>query len=81
MARTPRDNGRAAMSAPPAWLSANGGPWLAVTAWAGPWPVDERWWDADSENRLARFQLVGADGRAWLFAVRNNQWWTEASYD
>ncbi|GAA3543581.1 DNA polymerase Y family protein [Kribbella ginsengisoli] len=52
-----------------------------ITAWAGPWPVDERWWDSDGENRLARFQLVGADGRAWLFAVRNNQWWTEASYD
>jgi protein ImuB len=52
-----------------------------VTAWAGPWPVDERWWDPDTETRLARFQLVGADGRAWLFAVRNNQWWTEASYD
>ncbi|GAA1612324.1 DNA polymerase Y family protein [Kribbella sancticallisti] len=52
-----------------------------VTAWAGPWPVEERWWDEDAENRLARFQLVGADGRAWLFAIRNNQWWVEASYD
>ncbi|MEV6286943.1 hypothetical protein [Kribbella sp. NPDC051770] len=52
-----------------------------VTAWAGPWPVDERWWDAEAENRLARFQLVTADGRAWLAAVRNTQWWIEASYD
>ncbi|TCM50077.1 DNA polymerase Y family protein [Kribbella sp. VKM Ac-2568] len=52
-----------------------------VTAWAGPWPVEERWWDEDAENRLARFQLVGADGRAWLFAVRNTHWWAEASYD
>ena len=52
-----------------------------VTAWAGPWAVEERWWDEDAENRLARFQLVGADGRAWLFAVRNGHWWVEASYD
>lgn len=52
-----------------------------VTAWAGPWPADERWWDTDAENRLARFQLVGPDGRAWLLAVRNGHWWTQASYD
>jgi protein ImuB len=52
-----------------------------VAAWAGPWPVEERWWDADAANRLARFQIVGADGRAWLFAVRNGHWWVEAAYD
>lgn len=52
-----------------------------VAAWAGPWPVEERWWDAEAENRLARFQIVGTDGRAWLFAVRNGHWWIEASYD
>ncbi len=52
-----------------------------ITAWAGPWPVEERWWDADAENRLARFQLVTADGRAWLAAVQNTHWWIEASYD
>jgi protein ImuB len=52
-----------------------------VTAWAGPWPVEERWWDEEAENRLARFQLVTADGRAWLAAVQNTHWWIEASYD
>src|SRR5699024_6201667 len=25
-----------------------------VTAWAGPWPVDERWWTADEARRAAR---------------------------
>jgi protein ImuB len=43
--------------------------------------VEERWWDSDTENRLARFQLVTADGRAWLAAVQNTHWWIEASYD
>ena len=36
--------GRGAASAPPARLSIAGGAWAEVTAWAGPWPYDERWW-------------------------------------
>ena len=39
--------------------------WQPVAAWAGPWPVDERWWSG-GEGRASRFQVVGADGRAWL---------------
>ncbi|HYJ67447.1 MAG TPA: DNA polymerase Y family protein [Nocardioidaceae bacterium] len=52
-----------------------------VAAWAGPWPVEERWWDTEASRRLARFQIVSVDGSAWLLAVENRQWWTEASYD
>jgi protein ImuB len=52
-----------------------------VVAWAGPWPVEERWWNPDSTRRLARFQLVGADGNAWLLLVEDGRWWTEARYD
>lgn len=52
-----------------------------IEAWAGPWPVDERWWDPLAARRLARFQVVGADGRAWLMAVENGVWKTEAAYD
>ena len=52
-----------------------------VAAWTGPWPVEERWWDTEASRRLARFQIVGVDGSAWLLAVENRQWWTEASYD
>lgn len=52
-----------------------------IDAWAGPWPVQERWWDRLSARRLARFQIVGADGRAWLMAVENGTWWTEAAYE
>lgn len=52
-----------------------------VAAWTGPWPVEERWWDTDAARRLARFQIVGVDGSAWLLTVENRQWWTEASYD
>jgi protein ImuB len=73
--------GRAFVSAPPARLSADGGPWLAVASWAGPWPVTERWWRPEETRRRARFQLVADDGSAWLAAVQDGQWQIEASYD
>lgn len=57
-----------------------GEPWQPVSAWAGPWPVVELWWEA-SGRRLARFQLVGVDGRAWLAACEEGRWMTEAAYD
>ena len=73
--------GRAVISAPPAWLSPDGGPCLTVTAWAGPWPVNERWWTAAGARRRARFQLVTEDGSAWLAAVQDGEWVIEACYD
>jgi protein ImuB len=74
-------SGRGLVSAPPARMSADGAPWLAVTAWAGPWPVAERWWDPRTARRRARFQLVTGDGAAWLVAVQNGRWLIEARYD
>ena len=72
---------RAMISAPPARLSAGGEPWLAITSWAGPWPVTERWWCPDSASRKARFQLVTEDGGAWLATVQGGRWLIEASYE
>jgi protein ImuB len=74
-------SGRAQISAPPAWLSADGGPRRAVTAWAGPWPVTERWWDPAQAQRQARLQLVTEDGNAWLAALHEGSWRLEARYD
>ena len=73
--------GRGHVSGEPARLSVAGGPPLAVTAWTGPWPVTERWWDPEHACRKARFQLVTADGGAWLAIVQNGSWLIEASYD
>ena len=72
---------RAMISAPPAWLSAGGKPWLAITSWAGPWPVSERWWRPDAASRKARFQLLTEDGSAWLATVQGGRWMIEASYE
>jgi protein ImuB len=73
--------GRALLSAAPARMSAGTGPWLAITAWAGPWPVAERWWRPQAARRRARFQLVTEDGAAWLAAVQDGRWQIEARYD
>ena len=55
-------------------------PWQPVTAWAGPWPTDEGWWSGGA-GRSARFQVVGADGRAWLLLRHPEGWSLEAAYD
>jgi protein ImuB len=52
-----------------------------VTAWAGPWPVRERWWDASLARTVQRFQVVDADGTAWLLALDGTEWRAEARYD
>ena len=54
---------------------------LPVDGWAGPWPVSERWWDEAQSRSLTRFQVVGADGSAWLLIAEGGHWWIEASYD
>ena len=72
--------GRGTLSAPPAVLAARGRR-LTVHRWAGPWPVDERWWDADTHTRQARLQVVTVDGRAHLVAVSNGTWSITAQWE
>ncbi|WP_310961163.1 DNA polymerase Y family protein [Nocardioides terrisoli] len=82
--RPVRVSDRGVVSSPPARFTP-GTPYSReepVAAWAGPWPVEELWWESGGPAQLvARFQLVGADGRAWLLRVDAGGWWTEASYD
>ncbi len=74
-------SGRGFLSAPPARLSVAGGPWAEVVAWAGPWPLEERWWDAARRRRRARLQVVTADGQARLVTLEQGAWRVEATYD
>ncbi len=74
-------SGRTEVSAPLATLTLAGRAPVALTAWAGPWPVDERWWDPDRHRRRARFQVVDQQGGAHLLAVESGRWWLEATYD
>ncbi len=72
-------SGRGMLNGEPSRLSIAGGPWEPITAWAGPWPVHERWWSV--RRRRARFQVVTADGAARLLCTERAQWWVEALYD
>jgi protein ImuB len=74
-------SGRGVATADPAKLRLGDGRWQAIAVWAGPWPVEERWWDPALVRRRARFQVVTADGAAHLLAVEDGRWWREASYD
>lgn len=67
------------VSAPPTWAVLDGGT-VAVDAWAGPWPVVERWWSEDGARR-AFLQVALSDGRAILVACRLGAWALEAVYD
>ena len=73
--------GRFTVTAPPARLSVPGREPADVVAWTGPWAADERWWDPAGASRRARFQVLAADGTAWLVALDGGRWWVEAAYD
>jgi len=72
---------RGAVSATPERFAVGGGEAAPVRAWAGPWPVVERWWDAEHAKRVHRFQIVDDDGCAWLLVRDREGWWAEARYD
>jgi len=72
---------RGILSAAPARFSA-GAKVREIRAWAGPWIVDERWWDPEAGRRASRFQIVDDAGSAWLLVLdAGNAWWLEAKYD
>tara|TARA_B100001105_G_scaffold84421_1_gene66898 strand:- start:292 stop:1965 length:1674 start_codon:yes stop_codon:yes gene_type:complete len=87
-------DGRGVLSAPPHLLvvaspvrrSAPGGSGAIgeggrVVAWAGPWPLDERWWDPGRRRRSIRLQVVTADGAARLVVLEGGVWRVAATYD
>ncbi|MBX3092647.1 MAG: DNA polymerase Y family protein [Cryobacterium sp.] len=71
---------RGALSAAPSSMS-SGRSTLRVTAWAGPWTVDEQWWDFRNASTTSRLQVVDATGTAWLLALEHGRWWAEGKYD
>jgi protein ImuB len=55
-----------------------------VRSWAGPWPVDQQWWEPEKHRRLARFQMVVDDDtvgeHAHLVIAEHQKWFLLATY-
>jgi protein ImuB len=79
-----RVTGRGLFSSAPSRLAATGKDGT-LAWWAGPWPVDERWWDPEQAKvgRTARAQvLLGGDGgKALLLCYRQRRWYVEGIYE
>ena len=71
---------RGALSAVPAFV-AFAGERIPILAWAGPWPLAERWWNETTARRYARLQVLLADGRAALLHLEHRRWEVGGWYD
>src|SRR5215211_851066 len=74
-------DGRGLLGSLPSRVRVRGRAWSAITAWAGPWLVDERWWDPAAHRRLVRLQATTDQGTAYLLRLAGGHWWVEATYD
>ncbi len=90
-----RVTGRGLFSADPARLAGDGRSGR-LRWWAGPWSVDERWWEPDTSGRgsgragrTARVQVLlehpagrgEVDDQALLLCYRQRQWYLEGVYE
>jgi protein ImuB len=77
--------GRHELSAGPAHVTV-GRHGFTVLRHAGPWPVEERWWDHVRRRRLARVQVLVREDRTGLervllLGLENGAWSLLARYD
>lgn len=52
-----------------------------LQGWAGPWPVDERWWDPATAHRVARAQVLLDEPKALLLVCHDQEWNVEGVYE
>ncbi|MDO7867218.1 DNA polymerase Y family protein [Nocardioides jiangxiensis] len=84
-----RIGSRGDLSSDPVWLDPGplGDGLRRVTAWAGPWPIRQRWWDPSETRRVDRVQLVDDHDQAWLLLYEQlspdeaEPWSVEGRYD
>ncbi len=72
-------SGRGELSSAPHSVVSGKQRWL-ITAWTGPWPADERWWDPLTQRRRARLQVTLDDQSAHLLVIEQQAWFIEATY-
>ena len=71
---------RGLLSAAPVSLRWGSRGWHVV-GWAGPWPVDEYWWDRAQARAVARLQVLLDGSRALLTIHTPDGWKVEGVYD
>lgn len=78
-------SGRGRLTGAPHRIAVDGDPPRRVLSWAGPWPVEERWWEPDGGRRCARLQAVldaePAGPIAVLLACEMGGWRVEGIYE
>ena len=76
-------SGRHELSAPPTHVIIDRRR-CRVCSWAGPWPIEERWWDGVRRRRIVRMQLVIEDRpqthKAVVVVLDNGRWGLSAQY-
>lgn len=79
---------RGAVPRPPARFGIGDERPVVIASWAGPWPVDERWWSPEAARHVVRCQIVDVRGRAYLVtgtmptsASEHASWQADAIYD
>jgi protein ImuB len=68
------------ITAPPHAVAVDGAEPARVTAWAGPWPLEQRWWEPGADS-CSRLQVITDDGAALLLSCRNTRWTVVGVYD
>jgi protein ImuB len=77
-------SGRHELTSVPARIEVEGYSYR-VESVAGPWPVEERWWDARRRRRHVRMQMLVRNqrnaARVLLLGLENSEWTVLARYD
>ncbi len=78
-------SGRGKLTGVPYRIAVDGNPPRRVLTWAGPWPVEERWWEPGGGRRCARLQAVldaePAGPLAVLLGCETGCWKVEGIYE
>jgi protein ImuB len=78
-------SGRGMLTGVPYRIAVDGSPLCRVLTWAGPWPVEERWWEPGGGRRCARLQAVldtePTGPLAMLLACEKGHWRVEGIYE
>jgi len=75
---------RCELTAIPQWVIRADGARQEILTWAGPWPIEERWWDPARASRIVQMQIVISGSRQvempLLLQLQRHNWLITACY-